>query len=232
MDKDTLYYIHDTPMVPRLERLRGWLVGRRDKRSVYRKFLRDNGITSGHDIDGRTFTRDKYFIYTHYVEHLADVRDNHILQEAKRARAVQSRLRVHISKQKEALDKERAILETLRKDREEVKAILKGKQLTPRQAAAHQGRLGDYDASIGNILANVTAIKNQLNEYNEALESSKKEFFEFCEGARNAYELTLNQYIRAAGRKLNSIGFTNYDAVMREFTEETQMKIKELTDGS
>lgn len=212
-------------------RVRGHVAARRDRPGVLKGFLHDYGVSHKREINVQTLPKDKYIIRTQYLEHLADVRDAHILREATRARTVQDQLRLEAREVYDTLQREREALREAKQEYEDIKAKLDRGDLTPLEKANHQGKLGTMESSIKNQLATVARIKGTLAEYDKHLAASKKEFAEFCAHTNGAYELVMNSYIKVAGRRLNKLGITNYDAILKDHAHDTTHKIKELTDG-
>lgn len=210
-------------------RARGRVAAQRDKSGVLRGFLSDNGVRRVRDINMQSLPRDKYLIRTQYLEHLADVRDAHILREAKRARVAQEQLRLGIDELRQTLRNETDVLLGQRESYQEIKATLSERHLTPLETANYQGQLGEIEANVRDQLAVVSDLKAELAELEKHLEASQKEFAEFCAKANGAYELVMNNYVKVAGRRLNKLGLTNYDAALRDHTTDIAQKIKELT---
>lgn len=210
-------------------RVYGRLAARRDRSGVLRGFLRDNGVRRVRDIDLQSLSREKYIIRTQYLEHLADVRDAHILREAKRARVAQERLQLEIDEIRSVLANENDLLLGMKAEYQEVKATLARGSLTPLETANYQGQLGAITANVRDQLVVVTNLKTELVELEKHLGASQKEFAEFCAKANGAYELVMNGYVKVAGRRLNKLGMTNYDAVLRDHANDIAGKIKELT---
>lgn len=232
MAKQTLQAYEYTPIAVSVwVRVRGHVAARRDRSGVLKGFLHDHGVSHKRDINVQTLPRDTYIIRTQYLEHLADVRDAHILREATRARTVQDQLRLEAREVYDTLQREREALLEAKQEYESIKAKLERGSLTPLEKANHQGKLGTMEAGIKNQLAAVARIKGTLAEYETHLAASKKEFAEFCAHANGAYELVMNSYIKVAGRRLNKLGVTNYDAVLKAHAHDTTHKIKELTNG-
>ncbi len=230
MGKAKLQRYEHTPMSVSLwVRVYGRLAARRDRSGVLRGFLRDNGVRRVREIDLQSLSREKYIIRTQYLEHLADVRDAHILREAKRARVAQERLQLEIDEIRSVLANENDLLLGMKAEYQEVKAILTRGGLTPLETANYQGQLGAITANVRDQLVVVTNLKTELVELEKHLGASQKEFAEFCAKANGAYELVMNGYVKVAGRRLNKLGMTNYDAALRDHTNDIADKIKELT---
>ncbi len=221
-------YEHTPVSVSLWVRVRGRVAAQRDRSSVLKGFLHDNGVARKRDINIQALSKDKYIIRTQYLEHLADVRDAHILRESQRARMIQDQLRLEIREIEATLQREREALTEAKQEYEAIRATLERGGLTPLEKANHQGNLGAIESSIKNQLAAIGRIKSTLAEYEKYLAASKKEFAEFCARVAGAYELVMNSYIKVAGRRLNKLGVTNYDALLRDHAHDTAHKIKEL----
>lgn len=232
MGRSVLAAYEHTPIVVSIwVRARGHVAARRDRSGVLKGFLHDHGASRKRDVDVQALPKEKYIIRTQYLEHLADVRDAHILREATKARTIQDTLQLEMREVYDTLQRERAVLLEAKQEYEDVRVRLDRDTLTPLEKANHQGTLGLIEARIKNQLATVARIKSTLAEYEKYLAASKKEFAEFCVRANGAYELVMNGYIKVAGRRLNKLGVTNYDAVLRDYAHDTTHKIKELTNG-
>lgn len=225
------HYEHTPPSVSVWVRVYGRVAARRDRASVLRGFLHENGVERRKDIDLRTLSPDKYLLRTQYLEHLADVRDAHILREAKKARLAQQQLQRNMDETQAVLQKERELLLQLKTDYDETKAVLARGGLTPLEMANQQGKLGALEANVKDQLAVVADLKSELADDAGRMAASRKEFAEFCARVSGVYELAMNGYVKVAGRRLNKLGVTNYDAALRDYADETLGKIKELTDG-
>lgn len=210
-------------------RLRGWLAARADRASVRRRFLSDHGATRARDFDRQTITGEKYLLKTQFLEHLADVRDHHILREAKKARAVQAELSVLEGEARGVREREQAQLLEAKREYTDIKSRLGREDLTSLEKANYQGKLGHIEDDVRRQLGVVAKAEDVLADVTAAQEDSRKEFAEFAQAAHNVYEMFMNAYVKVAGRRLNRLGCTNYDAELRDFTSETTQKIKELS---
>lgn len=222
-------YEHTPPSVSLWMRLRGWLSARADRASVRRRFLSDHGARRARDFDRQTIAGEKYLLQTQFLEHLADVRDHHILREAKKARNVQAKLSLLEGEARGVLERERSQLLDAKRDYAEIKSRLGRDSLTALEKANYQGKLGQIEASVKEQLGVVAKAEGTLADVAAAQADSRKEFAEFAQAAHNVYEMSMNAYVKVAGRRLNRLGCTNYDAELREFTDDTKQKIQELT---
>ncbi|QHN42654.1 hypothetical protein GII36_02170 [Candidatus Mycosynbacter amalyticus] len=222
-------YEHTRPSVSIWMRLRGWLAARADRASVRRRFLSDHGATRARDFDRQTIAGEKYLLKTQFLEHLADVRDHHVLREAKRARSVQARLSGLEGEARGVLEREQAQLLEAKHEYTDIKSRLARDDLTALEKANYQGKLGQIEGSVKQQLGVVAKAEDKLADITAAQADSRKEFAEFAQAAHNIYEMSMNAYVKVAGRRLNRLGCTNYDAELRDFTSETTQKIKELS---
>ncbi len=222
-------YEHSPMDVSLWVRVYGRVAARRDRSGVLRGFLHENGARRVSEIDLRSLPRDKYMIRTQYLEHLADVRDAHILREAKRARVAQERLQLDIDEVRDLLARELEQLNAMKADYRAIKDSLQRGGLTALEVANRQGQLGMIEANASDQLTVVADLKTELAELEKHLKASQKEFAEFCAKADGAYELVMNGYVKVAGRRLSKLGMTNYDAALRAHTTDISDKIKELT---
>lgn len=222
-------YTHTPPSVSGWVRLRGWLAARADRASVRRRFLNDHGVGRARDLDGSSLRGEKYLLRTQFLEHLADVRDHHVLREAKKARAVHAKLAVFAQEAHATLDSERAQLQESKRTYTDIKTRLAHHDLTALEKANYQGKLGHIEADVKQQLGVVAKAEARLADITAAQTDARKEFAEFAAGVHNVYEIAMNAYVKVAGRRLNRLGCTNYDAELRDFTDETKRKIQELS---
>lgn len=223
-------YEHSPLSVSLWVRAYGHVAARRDRSGVLRGFLRDNGVRRVRDINVQQLPKEKYIIRTQYLEHLADVRDAHILREAKRARVAQEHLQLEIDELEATLRNETELLLGMKNDYRDIKTALRG-ELTPLEKANYQGQLGAIEANVRDQLVVVSDLRAELAECQKHLIASQKEFAEFCAKTNGAYELVMNGYVKVAGRRLSKLGMTNYDAALRHHTSDIAQKIEELTNG-
>lgn len=231
MAEAALRYEHVFPGVPLWVRIRGRIAAWRDRSSVLRSFLTEHGARRARDINLGQLPSKTYIIRTQYLEYLADVRDAYIMREVKKARTAQERVRLKIQTAKSDYDAVQTSLQELKEGYVGVKHTLEQGTLTALDTASYQGRLGVIEEDVSAQLREVASRKSELAALIKDLTASKKEFAEFCAHVRSEYEVVVNGYIKSAGRRLNKLGVTDYDAALRNFSDETQAKIKELTDG-
>lgn len=224
-------YEHTPPSVAMWIRIRGWLSARGDRSSVRRRFLSDHGVARARDLDKKVLKNEKYFLKTQFLEDLADVRDHHILREAKKARTVQATLSVLEGEARSALKREYNQLSGSKQDYVDIKKHLAQDTMTALEKANYQGKLGQIEDAVKKQLGVVAKTEDVLADIIASQVDGRKEFAEFAQAAHNIYEIAMNAYVKIAGRRLNRLGWTHYDAELRDFTDETKQKIKELTDG-
>lgn len=224
-------YEHTSPSISAWMRLRGWLAARADRSSVRRRFLSDHGVARARDLDKNALKEEKYFLKTQFLEDLADVRDHHILREAKKARSVQAILSVLEGEARGALEREHGQLAEAKSEYADIKTRLARDTLTALEKANYQGKLGQIEDTVKKQLKLAANGEDVLADITAAQADGRKEFAEFAQAVHNVYEIAMNAYVKVAGRRLNRLGYTHYDAELRDFTDETKQKIKELSDG-
>lgn len=228
--KTNLYYTYEKPYVSSLVLVRNRLAGWLDRKSVLNQFMLDNNITSIHG-QGHAVTRSKYNIRTQHVEFLAHIRDRELLRESARPRIIRENLTNEIYAYHGILDRERDKLTSLQEELAAVKKQLTTTDLSPLQKAHYQGDRGTIEASIKNQKYILTDISKTIDTYESILKQNSEMFQDYRKDLRNTYDMVLNSYVKVVGRKLNKIGFTKYDAEMRDFDTDIDNQVKEMVNG-
>lgn len=221
-------YIHTPPKVSIWVRAHGRLAARADRASVRRRFLNDHGVDKPRELDTHALRAEKYILRTQFLEHLADVRDHHILREAHRARDTHATLAQLEAEARGIRDQERLQLQEAKQEYAAIKQRLARDSLTALEKANLQGKLGQIETDVKSQLGIVARADAALADIETAQQEARKEFADFAQAVHNVYELTMNAYVKTAGRRLGKLGMTNYDGVLRDFTDETKRKIQEL----
>lgn len=228
--KGALTYAYRSPTIGIWLKLQNTLAGKRDRRGVFKQFLKENNIDTD-SIDTQAMTRIKYQIRTHHVEHIADIRDQMAHREIVRLNKVQANIANEYDAANKILLSEKDRLAELKAEYQAVSAQLKKPSLTSLQIAHLQGDSGSLQASVKNQLKAITDLNIKIKSYQDAHKENIKVFDKYLREAHNQYGLLLNSYTKQTGRPLHQIGCTNYDAELRDFGDDSKTYIKELKNG-
>lgn len=225
-----LIYSYDSPSVSLIVKVRNKIAGLVDRTSILRQFLHDNNISID-QVDSKSVTRNKYIIRSQHSDYLAKIRDRALLREATRPYKMRKELQRLLSSTQDILAEESMRLTALNEEYKTIKNKLDNKSLSLLQKAHLQGDKGTLEASIKNQRSTVLGLKQNILEYEKQLKENWKIFNKYYQELKNAYDMVLNSYVKTAGRKLNSVGFTFYDSIMRDIDPDIYKQIKEMIDG-
>lgn len=227
---DQFQYEFKAPKRTLFSRVRNIYSGISDGRGVLKQFEIDNNIDRSDELRV-VATRKKYYIRTHRVELIADERDRTIHQEVMKLDKKQRSIAGEIERLATELNRERAILASYSKQLNEITDELQKESLTPLEKAHLQGDQGTVESSMDNQSAVVTRLEANITSLRNVQHANQKLFLKFQKEVDSEYEAVLNEYLQRAGRLLHGIGFTNFDAQLRDVSGHIKELIEESRRG-
>lgn len=216
------------PKISIWSRLRTRIVGFRDRKGVLRSFLRENNI-SRIDSSISAATRRTYLMKTHYTEELADLRDKMIQQRITTLSRLQHDISDRISHLNTDIINQTTSHDVLKSELSNIILELKQKAITPLQSIHLQANRGTLEASIENQKATITSTEAEISRLTSIKNENIKLLNRCFNAIDNKFEEIANTYITSAGRLLHKAGHTNFDAELRDYNNDIQNQIEELS---